>query len=41
VKPAALKEAVPHHAVAKQKKDDCQEDYKQEVSSSEGGWLSS
>ncbi len=41
VKPAALKEAVTHHAVAKEKKDDCQEDYKQEVSHSERGWLSS
>jgi hypothetical protein len=28
VNPAALKEAVTHHAFAKQKKDDCQEDYK-------------
>ena len=24
-----------HHAVAKQKKDDCQEEYKQELSNSE------
>jgi hypothetical protein len=39
VNPAALKEAVTHHAVAEQKKEDCQEDYKQEVSSPERGWL--
>jgi hypothetical protein len=41
VKPAALKEAVTHHALAKQKKDDYQEDYKQEVSNSKRGrlWL--
>jgi hypothetical protein len=41
MKPSALKEAVTHHAVAEQKKDDCQEDYKQEVSNSERRWLSS
>jgi|HubBroStandDraft_1064217.scaffolds.fasta_scaffold00959_5 hypothetical protein len=41
VHPLALKEAVTHHGLAKQKKDDCQEDYKQELSSSERGWLSS
>jgi hypothetical protein len=41
VKPAALKEAVTHHAMAKQKKDHCQEDYKEELSNSERGWLSS
>jgi hypothetical protein len=35
VNPAAFKEAVPHHAVAEQKKQNCQEDYKQEVSTSE------
>jgi hypothetical protein len=28
VDPAALKEAVAHHAMGKQKKDDCQDDYK-------------
>ena len=39
--PAALKEAMTHHALAKQKKDDCQDDYKQELSNSEGGWLRS
>jgi hypothetical protein len=39
--PPAFKEAVTHHAVAKQKKQDRQEDYKQEVSSSERGRLSS
>jgi hypothetical protein len=37
--PATLKEAVAHHAVAKQKKDDCQEEDKQEVPGSERGWL--
>jgi hypothetical protein len=41
VKPAAFKKAVMHHALAEQKKDDCQEDYKQELSNSERGWLSS
>ena len=41
VKPAAFKKAVMHHALAQQKKDDCQEDYKQELSNSERGWLSS
>jgi hypothetical protein len=40
VKPAAFKEAVMHHALAKQKKDDRQEDYKQELSliPNEGGF---
>jgi hypothetical protein len=37
----ASKEAVTHHVLAKQKKDDCQDDYKQELSNSERGWLSS
>jgi hypothetical protein len=41
VKPTALKEAVTHHAVAKQKKEDRQEEYEQELSSSERGWFSS
>jgi hypothetical protein len=41
VDPAAFMEAVTHHAMAKQKKDDCQDDYKQELSNSERGWLSS
>jgi len=41
VVPLALKEAVTQHALAKQKKDDRQEDYKQELSNSERGWLSS
>jgi hypothetical protein len=41
MEPAAFKEAVTHHALAKQKKDDCQDDYKEELSSSERGWLSS
>jgi hypothetical protein len=27
VDPTALKEPVTHHAVTKQKKDDCQDDY--------------
>ena len=42
VNPSALKESVTHHAVAKQKKDDCQKDYEQEVSTSEGRrlWVS-
>jgi hypothetical protein len=35
VNPSALKESVPHHAVAEQEKDDCQKDYEQEVSTSE------
>jgi hypothetical protein len=35
VNPSALKESVTHHAVAEQKKDDCQKDYEQEVSASE------
>ena len=38
---AALKEAMMHHALAKQNKDDRQDDYKQEVSNSERGRLSS
>jgi hypothetical protein len=41
VKPAAFKEAVMQHALAKQKKNDCQEDYKQELFNSERGRLSS
>ncbi len=40
VNPAASKEVVTHHALAKQKKDDCQDDYKHETSNSEPGWLS-
>ena len=40
VNPAALKEAVTHHALTQKKKDDCQNEYKQELSSSERGWLS-
>jgi hypothetical protein len=40
VDPAALKEAVTHHALGKQKKDECQHDYKHETSNSEVGWLS-
>ncbi len=40
VSPAALKEAVTHHALTQKKKDDCQNEYKQELSSSERGWLS-
>jgi hypothetical protein len=39
VYPAALKEAMLHHTVAKHKKDDRQEDYKQELSGSECGGL--
>jgi len=41
VEPATTKEAVTHHALGEQKKDDCQDDYKQETSNSEPGWLSS
>ncbi len=37
--PATLKESMTHHAVAEQKKDDGQEDYKKEFSSSERRWL--
>jgi hypothetical protein len=39
--PATLEEAMLHHALAEQKKDDRQKDYKQELSKSERGWLSS
>jgi hypothetical protein len=35
VDPAASKEAVTHHALEKEKKDDCQDDYKQELSNPE------
>src|SRR5580693_2749650 len=38
---ATLKEAMMHHALAYQKKDHRQHDYKQELSNSERGWLSS
>jgi hypothetical protein len=38
--PATLEEAMTHHALAKQKKDDCQDDYKHGLSNSERGWLS-
>jgi hypothetical protein len=37
---ATAKEAMLHHALAEQKKDDRQKDYKQELSKSERGWLS-
>ena len=37
--PAASTEAMMHHALGKQKKDDCQGDYKQERSNSEPGQL--
>jgi hypothetical protein len=33
VAPASSKEAVTHHAVGKQKKEECQDNYKQELSS--------
>jgi hypothetical protein len=36
----AFTEAVTHHALGKQKKDNCQDDYKQKTSYSEPGWLS-
>jgi len=39
VDPAASKEAVMHHAMDKEKKNDCQDDYKQELSDSERGWF--
>ena len=39
VEPAAYMEAVTHHALGEQKKDDCQDDYKQETFNSEPGWL--
>jgi hypothetical protein len=32
VAPASSKEAVTHHVVGKQKKEDCQDNYKQEFS---------
>jgi hypothetical protein len=35
VDPAALKETVMHHSLAKQKKDDCQDNRKQEPFQSE------
>ena len=34
-------EAVTHHALGEQEKDDCEDDYKQETSNSETRWLSS
>jgi hypothetical protein len=37
VNPLALKEAVTHHAVAEQKKDDGQKNHKEEFSSPERG----
>jgi hypothetical protein len=39
--PATLKEAMTHHVVGKQKKEDYQDDYKHELSNSERGWLPS
>jgi hypothetical protein len=39
VNPAALKEAVTHHAVTKQKKEDHQEECEQELSGSKRGWI--
>jgi len=39
--PAALKEAVTHHALAEQKEDDRQDSYKQQVCNSDRGWLPS
>jgi hypothetical protein len=32
VAPASSKEAVTHHALGKQKKEECQDNYKQELS---------
>jgi hypothetical protein len=40
VRPTALEKAVMHHALAKEEKDDGQEDCKQALSNSERGWLS-
>jgi hypothetical protein len=40
VEPAAFVEAVTHHALCKQKKDECQNDYKQQHSNPKPGWLS-
>jgi len=37
--PSTAKEPVMDHALGKEEKDDCQDDYKQELSNSEGGWL--
>ena len=39
VNPAASKEPVMHHAFDKEKKDECQGDYKQELSNPERGGL--
>jgi len=39
VDPATLKEAVTHHALPKQKKENCQNDDQHERSDSERGWL--
>lgn len=38
---AASKEPVPQHALGKEKKDDGQDDYKQQPSNPERGWISS
>jgi hypothetical protein len=38
---AALKEAVTHHALAEQEKDNRQDSYKEKLPDSEIGWLSS
>ena len=40
MRPTALEEAVMYHALAKEEKDDGQEDCKQELSNSKRGWLS-
>jgi len=40
VAPASSKEAVTHHVVGKQKKEDCQDNYKQELSNSQPDGLS-
>jgi hypothetical protein len=40
VVPSAFTEVVTHHALGKQKKDDCQDDRKQQTPNSEPGWLS-
>jgi len=40
VEPAAFVEAVTHHALCKEKKDQCQNDYEQQHSNPKPEWLS-
>lgn len=37
--PSTAKEAVMDHTLAKKEKDDCQDDYEQELSNSERRWF--